>query len=81
MKSYEFSIVASGLDPRAEDFESRFYDQGCDDATISFQMGRIIVDFDRNAESMNAAVISAATAVAAAGASIISLSTRTTTGR
>ena len=39
MKKYEFSIIASGLDPEAEDFEKRFYDAGCDDATISFQKG------------------------------------------
>ena len=44
MKMYEFSIIASGLDPQADDFEARFYNAGCDDATISFQKGHIIVD-------------------------------------
>ena len=34
MKKFEFSIIASGLDPAAEDFEQRFYDAGCDDAPI-----------------------------------------------
>jgi hypothetical protein len=37
MKMHEFSIIASGLDPRAEDFELRFYGAGCDDAAIAFQ--------------------------------------------
>jgi hypothetical protein len=44
MKTHEFSIIAPGLDPQAEDFESRLYDAGCDDATIAFQKGHIIVD-------------------------------------
>jgi predicted DNA-binding transcriptional regulator AlpA len=68
MKTYEFSIIASGLDPRAEDFETRFYDAGCDDATVSFQRGHIIVDFAREAESADAAISSAIDAVAATGA-------------
>jgi hypothetical protein len=70
MKTYEFSIIASGLDPEAEDFESRFYDAGCDDATISFQRGHIIVDFARKAESIDAAITSAVEAVASAGAKV-----------
>lgn len=70
MKTYEFSIVASGLDPNAEDFEARFYDAGCDDATISFQKGHIIVDFARDAESVREAISSAAENVRAAGATI-----------
>ena len=39
MKMHEFSIIASGLNPEAEDFETRFFDAGCDDATISFRRG------------------------------------------
>ena len=26
MKTHEFTVVASGLDPEAEDFEERFYE-------------------------------------------------------
>lgn len=70
MKTYEFSIVASGLYPQAAAFESRFYDAGCDDATVSFQKGRIILDFARDAETMGAAVSSAVEAVRKAGARI-----------
>jgi hypothetical protein len=70
MKKYEFSIIASGLDPQAEDFESRFYDAGCDDATISFQKGHIIADFAREAESIDAAICSAVAGVEAAGAHV-----------
>lgn len=70
MKTYEFSVVASGLDPGAEDFESRFYDAGCDDATVSFQKGHIILDFAREADRVDVAIGSAVEAVMAVGATI-----------
>jgi|SRR5450830_1083887 predicted DNA-binding transcriptional regulator AlpA len=70
MKMHEFSIIASGLNPEAEDFETRFFNAGCDDATISFQKGHIIVDFSREAESFDDAIASAVEAVNKAGAKV-----------
>jgi hypothetical protein len=70
LKAYEFSIIASGLNPEAEDFESRFFDAGCDDATVSFQKGHIIVDFSREAESIGEAIGSAVENIMAAGAHV-----------
>ena len=70
MKIHEFSIIASGLDPEAPDFEDRFFKAGCDDATISFQKGHVIVDFAREAETVDEAVASAVAAVEAAGAKV-----------
>lgn len=70
MKTFEFTIIASGLDPAAEDFETRFFEAGCDDATVSFQKGHIIVDFAREAKSVSAALVSAIEDVLAAGATI-----------
>ena len=70
MATFEFSIVASGLDPSADDFETRFYDAGCDDATIAFQKGHIIVDFAREAETVGEAIDSALRAVASVGARV-----------
>ncbi len=70
MKTFEFSIIASGLDPRSEDFETRFYDAGCDDATISFQRGHIIIDFAREAEALDDAIASAVENVRSAGAAV-----------
>ena len=67
---FEFSIIASGLDPQSDDFETRFYEAGCDDATVSFQKGHIILDFAREAESFDAALASAIENVTAAGASV-----------
>jgi len=70
MKTYEFSVIASGLNPEAEDFEARFYDGGCDDAIVAFQKGHIIIDFAREAESIDAAISSAIETVRAVGAKV-----------
>lgn len=70
MKTFEFSIIASGLNPEAEDFADRFFEAGCDDATISFQKGHIILDFARDAETLAEAIASAASAVSHAGAKV-----------
>lgn len=70
MKTYEFTIIASGLDPEADDFEDRFYEAGCDDATISFQKGVIVLDFAREAQTFSKALISAMRDVQEAGAKI-----------
>ena len=70
MKTFEFSVIASGLDPAAEDFADRFFNTGCDDATISFQKGHIIVAFARDADSIHAAICSAVECVEKAGARV-----------
>jgi hypothetical protein len=68
MKTHEFSIVATGLDPHAVDFEARLFDAGCNDATVAFQKGTIIVDFARDADGFEAAVKGALHDVEASGA-------------
>lgn len=70
MNSYQFTIVASGLDPNADDFADRFYEAGCDDATIAFQKGVILLEFDREAKSLAAAQASAIRNVFTAGANV-----------
>jgi hypothetical protein len=70
MGPHRFIIFASGLDPRAQDFETRFFDAGCDDATISFQKGHIMVDFARDAKSLGDALATAIEAVEKAGATV-----------
>ena len=71
MPVFEFSIIATGLDPADEAFEARFFEHGADDATISFQRGVIILDFAREAASMELALCSALDAVTDAGARIL----------
>ena len=70
MTNFEFTIIASGLDPQADDFEDRFYNAGCDDALVSFQKGHIIVDFDREAETIDDAIATAVACVVKAGAQV-----------
>lgn len=70
MAEHEFIIVATGLDPEAEDFADRFFAAGCDDATIAFQRGAIILDFARAAKSFEQAVVSAMRDVRKAGATV-----------
>lgn len=70
MKTFEFSLIGSGADPSAEDFETRIYDSGCDDALVSFQKGHVIVDFARDARSLDEAIGSAVEAVRASGLTV-----------
>jgi predicted DNA-binding transcriptional regulator AlpA len=71
MKVSEFAIVASGLDPNADDFEDRFFEAGCDDATIVVKRGAIILEFAREADSLSDAIESAIASVRRAGAEIV----------
>ena len=68
MGTYEFLVVAHGLDPDAGDFEDRLIEAGCDDATIAFQRGLILLDFSRAAPSFGEALWSAVRDVQESGA-------------
>ena len=70
MKTFEFSIIASSIGHAADDFEDRFFKAGCDDATIAFARGVIILTFAREAGSLEAAIASAIESVRAAGAQV-----------
>lgn len=70
MKTHEFTIIASGLDPEADDFLERFYEAGCDDASVAYQRGCIIVEFAREAKDFAHAVISAIEDVQKTGATV-----------
>jgi hypothetical protein len=70
MKKYEFTIIASGLDPTADDFEDRFFEANCDDATIAFIKGKIVLEFGREARNFSHALASAIQDVTRAGATV-----------
>ena len=70
MTTFEFTIIASGLDPKADDFEDRFFAAGCDDATIAVSRGAIVLDFSREAANPEDAIDSAIANVEAAGATV-----------
>ena len=68
MKTHRLSIIASGLDVTTNDYADRFFEAGCDDATVSLQKGRFVLDFDRAADSFEKALISAIHDVKRSGA-------------
>lgn len=70
MATHEFAIIATGLDPVTPGFVDRFFAAGCDDATASFQRGAIILDFAREAGSLEQAVEAAVRDVRKAGATV-----------
>lgn len=70
MKTFEFTVIASGLHPEMAAFEDRFFDAGCDDSTIAFQKGVVILEFSREADSFSRAVATAYENVRAAGATV-----------
>ncbi len=70
MKTFEFTIIASGLDHEADDFEDRFFQAGCDDATISVARGAIVAQFAREADDLAQAIDSAVADVRRTGAAI-----------
>ncbi len=70
MTTFDFTIIANGLTPEDERFADRFFEAGCDDATISFQKGVIILEFDREAKTFFHALFSAIKDVSNAGATV-----------
>ncbi|WMT78846.1 hypothetical protein [Bradyrhizobium sp. Ash2021] len=68
MSVFNFTIIASGMDYEADDFEDRFFKAGCDDATISIQKGAIVLEFTREGRNFVHALLSAVKDVQSAGA-------------
>lgn len=70
MKTHALTIIASGLNPDDLSYANRFYEAGCSDATISLQKALFVLEFDREAESFQKALVSAIHDVKKAGANI-----------
>ena len=70
MTDHQFSFLVSGLDPHADDFADRFYEAGCDDATLMLTHGLVAVCFAREADNYAQAVISGYRDVLKTGASV-----------
>ena len=71
MKQYQFTIIATGIEPEADDFEDRFFEAGCDDATIAFARGAIILEFEREARNLLHGINEAIKDVRRAGAKVV----------
>lgn len=71
MRTHSFTFVVEGVDPEDEHLEDKFFDAGCDDATIALMRGMVAVCFDRRADRYVDAVLSAYENVRDAGASVV----------
>lgn len=66
MKTFEFTIIASGLG-LDDAYEDALFEAGCGDATLSFQKGVLIAEFDRASVSFSNAVATACHDIKSAG--------------
>jgi hypothetical protein len=67
MKTYEFDIVLKGVVEVTDDQADRLFAAGCQDATPASCAGVVWIHFDREAASLEEAIIAAVTQVRAAG--------------
>ena len=58
-KTYQFSLILSGVDIDTPNLEDSLFEAGCDDALINSSSGTVYLDFDRESESLESAIISA----------------------
>lgn len=70
MKTFEFTIVLEGVSEVTEAVANSLFVAGCDDGTFVSHDGQAMVQFDREAESLEAAVESAIAQVESAGLSV-----------
>lgn len=56
---YQFTLVLKNIDEKTSDLEDSLYEAGCDDALINYRNGAVYLEFDREADSLENAVISA----------------------
>ena len=59
MSTFHFTLIVDGPDLQDQHVIDRLFEAGCDDATIGFSDGVQFVDFDREAEALDDALLSA----------------------
>ncbi len=59
IKTFQFTIVLKHISEDIDNLEDSLYEAGCDDALINFRNGAIYLNFDREAFSLEEAVVSA----------------------
>ena len=70
MKTFDFTFVVDNADTHSEDFEDKFFEAGCDDATLVLMHGAVAACFNREAENYKEAVLSAYENILMAGVTI-----------
>jgi hypothetical protein len=59
MQIYQFTLILKNVNENTEGLEDSLYEGGCDDALINFKNGTVYLEFDREAPSLEEAVVSA----------------------
>ncbi|SRR6266536_4343783 len=63
MRTYEFTLLVEGADLRTDQAQDALFEAGCDDSTIGVTAGVQHLHFDREADSLAEALVTAITAV------------------
>jgi hypothetical protein len=58
-KIFNFSVILEGVNDKTPDLEDSLFEAGCDDALINYKNSIVYLDFDREAESLEKAILSA----------------------
>jgi hypothetical protein len=74
-KLYHFTLVLDGVDAETPNLEDALFEAGCDDALINYKNSTVYLDFSREAQDLEQAIISAIKAVESTnlGARIVSV--------
>lgn len=67
MKAHEFRLYLSGVEVATVDIGERLVEAGCDDGTFGSCNGAAFIEFDREARSLDDAIVSAIRDVRSAG--------------
>ena len=59
MSTFHFTLIVDGPDLQDQPMNDRLFEAGCDDATVGSSDGVQYVDFDREAEALDDAILSA----------------------
>lgn len=59
LNQYSFTLILGNVDENTASLEDHLFQAGCDDALINFRNGTVYLDFDRQAPSIDEAIISA----------------------
>lgn len=70
MAKYDFTVVLKGAPELTDELADKLFAAGCDDGTPGMCAGQTVIDFHRNADSLEAAIRSAVASVAAAGCTV-----------
>ncbi len=68
--TYTFSLILSGISNLTDEVCDALFEAGCDDALLGVHNGVVSLDFDREATSLQEAVLSAITDVENAGVGV-----------